>query len=130
VQSLLPRVQGRGHAGGALPFATAAAAAFFAIAAATAFAIAAAAAFTIAPNGHDKPAAALAGEHDDGWRRRAPAAAVPLHVCAGQRLPSQLRLLEHRRLHCDHTELRQFRLLDLELQLQIGPQPAVRVDLH
>jgi len=38
VQSPLPRVQGGVHAGGALPFATAAAAAFFAIAAA-AFAI-------------------------------------------------------------------------------------------
>ena len=59
MQSLLPRVQGRVHAGGALPFAT------FAIAAAAAFAIAAAAAFTIAPNGHDKRAAAYAAPARD-----------------------------------------------------------------
>ena len=58
VQFRLPQVQGPGHAGGALPFAT------FAIAAA-AYAIAAAAAFTIAPNGHDKRAAAYAAPTRD-----------------------------------------------------------------
>ena len=57
MQTLLHRVQGRVHAGGALPFAIAAAAAF-AIAAA-------AAAFTIAPNGHDKRAAAYAAPARD-----------------------------------------------------------------
>ena len=51
VQFRLPRVQGPGHAGGALPFAT------FAIAAAAAVAVAAAA-VAITPNDHDKRVAA------------------------------------------------------------------------
>ena len=58
VQVHVPRVQGRVHAGGAVPFATAAAAFFFAIAAAAAFFAIAAAAFAITPNDHDKRTAA------------------------------------------------------------------------
>ena len=48
LQEVLPQVQGPVHAGGALPFATPAAAAV----------AIAAAAVAIAPNDHDKPAAA------------------------------------------------------------------------
>ena len=59
MQTLLHRVQGRVHAGGALPFAT------FAIAAAAAFAIAAAAAFAIAADDRDKLTAANAAPARD-----------------------------------------------------------------